>query len=173
MTSVSITSQTRCVQSCNFPGIGKLIFHLSSHKVNGCLAGYSRRATTNNQATNWALEWAKNANIWPKMPVLGQIWPVLGPKSNFLGAGSKNFGTLISGNQWDTFFCIENIDRWGSNWPLRAKMCFFYPKIWIFGAKSQFFVQWSQFLLMEQMTTIPGATTFPSEPPQKKFPFPS
>ena len=26
---------------------------------------------------------------------------------------------------------------------------------------------------MEQMTTIPGATTFPSEPPPKKFPFPS
>ena len=32
-----------------------------------------------------------------KMPVLGQIWPFLGLKSNFLGAGSKNLGTLISG----------------------------------------------------------------------------
>ena len=42
---------------------------------------------------------AKNADIWPKMPVFGQIWPFLGPKSNFLGAGSKNFGTLISGFQ--------------------------------------------------------------------------
>ena len=30
---------------------------------------------------------------------LGQIWPFLGPKSNFLGSGSKNFGTLISGFQ--------------------------------------------------------------------------
>ena len=30
---------------------------------------------------------------------LGQIWPFLGPKSNFLGAGSKTFGTLISGVQ--------------------------------------------------------------------------
>ena len=29
------------------------------------------------------------ADIWPKMPVLGQIWPFLGPKSNFLGAGRK------------------------------------------------------------------------------------
>ena len=37
-------------------------------------------------------------------------------------------------------FRVENIDRWGSNWPLGAKMCFFDPKIWIFGAKSQFFV---------------------------------
>ena len=25
------------------------------------------------------------------------FWPNLGPKSNFLGAGSKNFGILISG----------------------------------------------------------------------------
>ena len=37
-------------------------------------------------------------------------------------------------------FRVENIDRWGSNWSLGAKMCFFDPKIWIFGAKSQFFV---------------------------------
>ena len=36
-------------------------------------------------------------------------------------------------------FRVENFDRWGSNWPLGAKMCFFDPKIWIFGAKSQFF----------------------------------
>jgi len=45
------------------------------------------------------IKWAKNADIWPKMPVLGQIRPFLGPKSNFLGAGSKNFGTLVSGVQ--------------------------------------------------------------------------
>ena len=37
-------------------------------------------------------------------------------------------------------FCLENIDRWGSNWFLGAKMYFFDPKIWIFGAKSHFFV---------------------------------
>ena len=30
---------------------------------------------------------------------MGQIWPFLCPKSNFLGAGSKNFGTLVSGFQ--------------------------------------------------------------------------
>ena len=42
---------------------------------------------------------SQNANILPKMPVFGQIWPFLGQKSNFLGAGSKNFGTLISGFQ--------------------------------------------------------------------------
>ena len=68
-------------------------------------------------------------------------------------------------------FRVENIDRWCSNWPLGAKMCFFDRKIWIFGAKSQFFVYRSRFLLMEQMATIPGATTFPSEPPPKNFRF--
>ena len=41
----------------------------------------------------------QNADIWPKTPVLGQIWPFLGPKSNLLGAGSKNFGTFVSGYQ--------------------------------------------------------------------------
>ena len=30
-----------------------------------------------------------HADIWPKMPVLGQIWPFLGPKSNFWGQGVK------------------------------------------------------------------------------------
>ena len=38
---------------------------------------------------------------------MGQIWPFLGQKSNFVGAGSKNFGTLISGFQWDTFFVLK------------------------------------------------------------------
>ena len=37
-------------------------------------------------------------------------------------------------------FRVENNDRWGYNSPLGAKMCFFDPKIWIFWAKSQFFV---------------------------------
>jgi len=31
--------------------------------------------------------------------IFGQIWQYLGPESNFLGAGSKNFGTLVSGFQ--------------------------------------------------------------------------
>ena len=39
------------------------------------------------------------AHIWPKMLVLGQIWPFFGQKSNFLGAGSITFDTLISGFQ--------------------------------------------------------------------------
>ena len=42
---------------------------------------------------------AKNADIWPKWPVFGQIRLFLGQKSNFWRGGSKTFGTLISGNQ--------------------------------------------------------------------------
>ena len=34
---------------------------------------------------------------------------VFGPKIQFLGAGSKNFGTLISGFQWDTFFVLKTL----------------------------------------------------------------
>merc|ERR1712211_165657 len=32
--------------------------------------------------------WSRIRSSGPKMPILGQIWPFLGPKSNFLGAGS-------------------------------------------------------------------------------------
>ena len=35
-------------------------------------------------------------------------------------------------------FHFENLDRWGSNWWLGAKMCFFYPKIRILGRKVNF-----------------------------------
>ena len=45
-----------------------------------------------------AIFYFKNAHNWPKMPVLGQIWPFLGQKSIFWGGWSKTFGTLISGN---------------------------------------------------------------------------
>ena len=34
-----------------------------------------------------------------KMHIFGQIWLFLGQKSNFWGAGSINFGTLVSGFQ--------------------------------------------------------------------------
>ena len=70
-------------------------------------------------------------------------------------------------------FCIENIDRWGSNWPPRTKMRNFDPKIWKFGAKIQFFVLESRFLSTVYFTLRAGAITFPFGPPQKSFPFPS
>ena len=36
-------------------------------------------------------------------------------------------------------FCDEDIDQCGSNWSKGTKMCNFGSKIWIFGAKCQFF----------------------------------
>ena len=45
---------------------------------------------------NNRIKWAKNANIWPKMSVLGQIWPFLGQKIQFLAEVSKSFGTHIT-----------------------------------------------------------------------------
>ena len=82
---------------------------------------------------------------------MGQKMPIFGPKCQFWA----KFGRFWARNPifWGQgvkiprigipmrhLFRVENIDRWGSNWPLGAKMCFFDPKIWIFGAKSQFFV---------------------------------
>ena len=43
------------------------------------------------------------------MPVLGQIWLFFGRKSNFWGGRSKTFGTLVSGNQGDTFFVLKTL----------------------------------------------------------------
>ena len=51
-------------------------------------------------------------------------------------------------------FCVENIDRCGSNLP---KMCNFEPKNWIFGAKGQFFVLELRFLSTGHIASIPGA----------------
>ena len=46
------------------------------------------------------ITWAKNADIWPKMSVLDQIWPFLGQKSIYSEGGwSKTFDSLISGKQ--------------------------------------------------------------------------
>ena len=57
------------------------------------------------------------------MPVLGQIWPFLGQKSIFLGGGCKPYGTLISGNQWDTSFVLKILTG-----VFLAKNPFFSPK---------------------------------------------
>merc|ERR1719220_2307937 len=70
--------------------------------------------------------WAKFGRFWAQNPI-------------FWGQGVKFWYPHI-GIPMRHLFCVENIDRWGSNWPLGPKMCLFYPKIWIFGAKSQFFV---------------------------------
>ena len=60
-----------------------------------------------------------------------------------------------------------------TNRPLGTKMCNFDPKIWIFGANSQFFALELWFLSTGHITSIPRATTFPFGAPRKEFPFPN
>ena len=55
------------------------------------------------------IKWAKKADIRPKMPVFGQVWPFLGQKDNFLGGLSKTYGTLTSRNQRGTFFVLNTL----------------------------------------------------------------
>merc|ERR1712155_348832 len=90
--------------------------------------------------------WSGIRSSGPKMPIFGpkcQFWAKFGrfwaQNPIFWGQGEKFWYTHI-GIPMRHLFRVENIDRRGSNWPLGAKMCFFDPKIWIFGAKSQFFV---------------------------------
>merc|ERR1712004_879195 len=89
--------------------------------------------------------WSGIRSNGPKMPIFGPKCQFLAKfglfwaqNPIFLGQGVKFWYPRI-GIPMRHLFRVENIDRWGSNWPLGAKMCFFDPKIWIFGAKSQFF----------------------------------
>ena len=121
--------------------------------------------------------WSGIGSNGPKMPIFDQkcqFWPSLdlfGPKIQFFGGEGVKLLVPSYQETDETPFRVENIDRWGSNWSLRASMCFYDPTIWIFGAKSQFFVWWSRFLSIGHITSIPGATTFPFGPPPKKFRF--
>ena len=62
-------------------------------------------------------------------------------------------------------FCVENIDRCGSNWPLETKMCNFDPKFGYLGPKVNIFVLESQLLSTVHIISTLGATTFPFGPP--------
>ena len=68
-------------------------------------------------------------------------------------------------------FRVENIDRRGSNWPLGAKMCFFYPKIWIFGAKVNFLFSDRNFCWWNKWPLYPGLQLSHRNHPQKNFRF--
>ena len=71
---------------------------------------------------------AKNASFGHNLAI---FWP----NAHLFEEGSKIFATLITGNQWDTCFVLKTltveapIGRWGRK-----------SEIWIFGAKSHFFV---------------------------------
>ena len=111
--------------------------------------------------------WAKS-DIWPNMTILGQNCRYFakndnfGPKIHFMRGMDYNFWYLHIREPMRHLFHVENIDPCGSNWLLRTKM-------WIFGAKSNFFVLDSRFLSTGHITSMPGAKTFPFGPPQKKF----
>ena len=57
----------------------------------------------------------KNADIWPKMPVLGQIWPFLGPKSIFWGQGVKILVPSYRDSNETPFSCWKH-------WSLRLQL---------------------------------------------------
>jgi len=54
------------------------------------------------------IKWAKNAHIWPKMSVLGQIWSFWGQKSIFQGDGVKLFASSYQGTNETPFPIEEN-----------------------------------------------------------------
>ena len=79
-----------------------------------------------------------NADIWPKMPVLGQIWPLLGQKSIFMGEGVKFLVPSYQETKETLLLCWKH-------WPGRLHLATsdenvkFDLKIWMFWAKSHFF----------------------------------
>ena len=66
-------------------------------------------------------------------------------------------------------FRVENIDRWGSNWPLGAKMCLCESER--FGAKSQFLYGDRDFCQQGISQVYPGLQLSHSDHPQKNFRF--
>ena len=58
---------------------------------------------------------AEDARFWPNLAVFGS-------KIQFFGGREKNFLYPHNGSPMRHLFCVENIDRWGSNRPLGAKI---------------------------------------------------
>ena len=87
------------------------------------------------------LYWIKCSYL-AKNVSFGPIFAVFGPKIYFWSNGwmEQIFLYPQIKEPMGHLFRVENIDRLGSNWPLGTKMCNFDSKIWIFVAKSQFFV---------------------------------
>ena len=135
--------------------------------------------------------WAKLGRLWAKIPnfcgskvsvptkrknhlgnlstlFFGRAWDQMGQKCRYLAKFDCFWGE-IKQNFWYPhirepmrhLFRVENIDRRGSNRSPGTKMCNLDPTLWIFGAKSQFFVWQSRYLPTGHITIIPGATTFP------------
>ena len=81
------------------------------------------------------IKWAKNANIWPKMSVLGQIWPFLAKNPNSYES-KQSFGTHITEKTLRHLVCIFFWSRIGSNglkmsvlgqiWPFWGQISIFF-----------------------------------------------
>ena len=68
-------------------------------------------------------------------------------------------------------FCVENIDRWCSNWPLGAKMCFFDPKFEYLGPKVNYLF-WNRDFCQQGISPVcPGLQLFHLDHPPKNFCF--
>ena len=115
---------------------------------------------------------ANKANFGPNLAVYG-------PKTIISRGVSKSFGTLITEKlprQLVRIVSWSGIGSPGPKMPLFGqfwvkfwtKMCFFYPKIWIFGAKSQFLYGNREFC-QRGISPVSPATTFPFRPPQKNL----
>ena len=84
----------------------------------------------------------KKANIWPKMTVLGQIWPFLGQKIQFLAEVSKSFGTHITEKLPGQIVRIVFWSGMGANgqkMPIFGQKCQFWAKFGCFLAKNPIF----------------------------------
>ena len=85
---------------------------------------------------------AKNADIWPKKAVLGQIWLFSGHKIQFLAEVSKSFGTHITEK---LPMQLVHIVLWsgmvsnGPNMPIFGQKYQFWAKFGLFWAKNPFF----------------------------------
>ena len=91
--------------------------------------------TTQAPCSHWFLaghrtKWAKNANIWPKKPTLGQIWPFMGQKILIFKGVSKSFGTHWTRKPHRQLVWIVFWSGIGSN---GRKLAVFGPKIYFFG----------------------------------------
>ena len=91
--------------------------------------------------------WSGSKSNGPKMPIFGPNLAVYGPKILIFMGVSKTFGTHITKKPPRQLVQIVFWSVIGSNgpkMPIFGQKCQFWAKfdlkIWIFGAKSQFFV---------------------------------
>ena len=108
------------------------------------------------------------------MPIFGpkcQFWAKFGrfwaPNPIFLGAGSKNFGTLVSGFQWDTFFVLKTLIIEAPIGRQGRKCAFLTPKFGYLGPKVNFLFSDRDFCWWSKWPLYPGLQLSHRNHPQK------